>query len=402
MKFYKKNMCFILALLMIVNVVIGSYSYDVNAAEKKVFVPTFKIKTINDGTGVKIEINKTKGAEGYHIYVPKRQNADSKYYNQNGNFESEDDFWIFRDRNDRITLEKNGQKKRSYTINGLPEGEYSFVVAACKVGTYGELYDVTYSSMKSVSIKAGKKVKRKEISYDFSSVKAGDTIKFGAYEQDDDMTNGEEPIEWIVLSAENKKIMAVSKYVLDRLPYDKISWSSTERDEYDQVYTVGEDNIEWDSLIEWLNGTFYKRAFTKKERKMIGYTYVKKHEEIKTEDDFKDIETKVKYKVALLTENILLNEKYGFSTDKNIEDIMRRCAPTEFAIAQGVQVYDDKYKTSEGKPACGWWGMQTDLWHNVPLISTSGRIFSDYVYCESGLMNRTGCGVRPAICIKIQ
>ena len=392
----KKVICLIMVVIFITS---GFLGHSAKAAENEVEIPTFKVKKINGGTGVKIIINKTKGADGYHIYVTKRQNADSRYYNQNGVFESELDFSeIFRAYYD-ISIEKNGQKKRSHTINGLSKGKYSFKVAACIKDQYGDLDNRTYSEIKSVSIKAGKKVDRQELSYDFSSIKVGDVIKFGAYEQDDDMNNGAEPIEWVMLSADNKRIMAISKYVLDRLPYDRLTWSSVIKDEDGCVYTEG-DNVEWDSIIDWLNNVFYKRAFTKNERKMIGYTSVNK------EEDAEDGETIVlkpyEYKVALLTEEILLDERYGFSSDQYAEDIMRRCSPTEYAIAQGVRV-SDVYRTKDGKKACSWWGMQTERWRNGCIVSADGSIYHhSYIYDEAGLMGYIGLGVRPVICIKLQ
>ena len=33
---------------------------------------------------------------------------------------------------------------------------------------------------------------------------AGDTVVFGSYEQDNDLTNGQEPLEWIVLKTEER------------------------------------------------------------------------------------------------------------------------------------------------------------------------------------------------------
>lgn len=58
--------------------------------------------------------------------------------------------------------------------------------------------------------------------YNSSTIKKGDIIVFGHYEQDNNLKNGPEPIEWIVLAKDTNKILLISKYVLDYLPYDSM------------------------------------------------------------------------------------------------------------------------------------------------------------------------------------
>lgn len=52
------------------------------------------------------------------------------------------------------------------------------------------------------------------------SLKAGDHIFFGKFDQDDDDFNDKEPIEWIVLEVKDGKAFAVSKYALLCKAYD--------------------------------------------------------------------------------------------------------------------------------------------------------------------------------------
>lgn len=49
----------------------------------------------------------------------------------------------------------------------------------------------------------------------FDAVKDGDLITFGTYEQDNDSSNGPEPIEWIVLHKSSKEMIVISKYILN-------------------------------------------------------------------------------------------------------------------------------------------------------------------------------------------
>ena len=81
-----------------------------------------------------------------------------------------------------------------------------------------------------------------------------DTITFGVYEQDNDLDNGKEPIEWQVLAVENDKALVISKYGLDYKPYNE-----------------KKENITWakSTLRLWLNENFYKYNFNKYEKAHI-------------------------------------------------------------------------------------------------------------------------------------
>ncbi len=91
----------------------------------------------------------------------------------------------------------------------------------------------------------------------FNDVEIGDTVEFGMYEQDNDKSNGQEPIEWIVLDIdENGNLLLISKYVLDYMEY-------TEADDY-SVYV----ETRWDAshIKYWLNYSFIDIAFSDEEQ----------------------------------------------------------------------------------------------------------------------------------------
>ena len=70
----------------------------------------------------------------------------------------------------------------------------------------------------------------------------GDIVTFGKYEQDGDISNGKEPIEWIVLKNQDGNIYMLSRYLLDFQPFNSKNTN--------------------DCLLEkWLNTTFRKNAF---------------------------------------------------------------------------------------------------------------------------------------------
>lgn len=85
-------------------------------------------------------------------------------------------------------------------------------------------------------------------------IEVGDTIEFGSYEQDNDISNGKEPIEWIVLENEDGHALLVSLNCLDYKSYNT-----------DSVEIIWETS----SLREWLNNVFVKEAFSYRERKKI-------------------------------------------------------------------------------------------------------------------------------------
>jgi hypothetical protein len=83
---------------------------------------------------------------------------------------------------------------------------------------------------------------------------AGDIFIFGQYEQDNDVGNGFEPIEWLVLADDDGKILLLSKYALDY-----------------QSYHNSDGDIVWKdaSVRAWLNKEFLSTAFSKNEQDAI-------------------------------------------------------------------------------------------------------------------------------------
>ena len=82
----------------------------------------------------------------------------------------------------------------------------------------------------------------------------GNTFTFGTYEQDNNASSGTEPIEWLVLKREDKRVLVISVFGLDCIKYNERSKNTT-----------------WDnsSLRTWLNGTFLNAAFTQAEQQAI-------------------------------------------------------------------------------------------------------------------------------------
>ena len=86
----------------------------------------------------------------------------------------------------------------------------------------------------------------------------GDLVTFGRYEQDNDLTNGPEPIVWKVLdrqaAQDGARLLLISQYGLDQQPYNEDS---------------GKTLWQGCTLRRWLNEDFAESAFSGEERALL-------------------------------------------------------------------------------------------------------------------------------------
>ena len=196
----------------------------------------------------------------------------------------------------------------------------------------------------------------------------GDVATFGAYEQDNDTSNGKEKIEWIVLAKEDDKLLVVSRYALDCQPYH----------EHDM-------DVTWEtcSLRQWLNGTFLDTAFSSDEQVMIQSVTVTADQNPEYDTDPGNDTTD---KVFLLS----LNEVNHYFTSNEA----RKCGSTDYAKAQGA--YTKSAYSAGGKAACDWWlrspGSKSD--------SAVGIRYDGSVYGLGGTVYFANA-VRPALWINL-
>jgi hypothetical protein len=88
----------------------------------------------------------------------------------------------------------------------------------------------------------------------FENIEVGSCIEFGNYEQDNNLENGKEKIDWLVVDIDDNKALLTTKYCLDSKPYNEEEKSCT-----------------WENcdLREWLNNVFLLTAFSNEEQKII-------------------------------------------------------------------------------------------------------------------------------------
>ena len=214
-----------------------------------------------------------------------------------------------------------------------------------------------------------------------SDVKAGGIITFGRYEQDNNLDNGPESIEWIVLDIQDGKALLLSKYGLDAKPYNiqftEMTWENC-------------------TLRAWLNDDFLNTAFSTEEQSAILSTEVDNsvsqgYEGWSTNggNNTKDYLFLLSYVEA----NRYLGVKYWEDDDEN--NILSRVAPTEYAINNGAWTIDS-YITADGKPA-GWWWFRSpgDIQRNAASVRYGGSLYGIDVDIDNGV-------VRPAFWLNLE
>lgn len=148
----------------------------------------------------------------------------------------------------------------------------------------------------------------------------GMTVTFGTYEQDNDLENGKEPIEWIVLDYRDGQYLLFARYIL-------------EGKKIHDEYGAGARAWQTCSLRTWLNTDFYTTAFTEEERSHIVLTRL---EDTATQD----------YVFLLSYEEI---EEYTFGADYT------HGRSTAYAKANGLEVNNGE----ESHPEFSWWWVRT-------------------------------------------
>lgn len=193
----------------------------------------------------------------------------------------------------------------------------------------------------------------------------GDIVTFGHYEQDNDESNGKEPIEWIVLDVQDGKALLLTRYAIDAHNYH-----SGQRETSFPTWEKSE-------IRAWLNSEFLAAAFDDEEAASIATVTLSNPSYKKYNWGGPDTEDRV----FLLSRDEV--EQY-FPTYES-----RMVIPTAYAHARGAwesSTYDiDGVKTT-------WWWLRTPGYYRscAASVRTRGTITSNRVYDESGAL-------RPAI-----
>ena len=171
----------------------------------------------------------------------------------------------------------------------------------------------------------------------------GNIVTFGRYEQDNDINNGAEEIEWIVLDYDeaNQKVLLLSRYGLDAVPYSKES-----------IYVTWRTS----TLRTWLNSEFLNKAFRIVEQTAILNTIVDNGlNQGYSEKYYTEVEYNTQDQIFLLS-YAEANQYLGVTYNES-NNTKARVALTAYAIAQGGWT-DSSNFTEEGMPI-GWWWLRS-------------------------------------------
>ena len=198
----------------------------------------------------------------------------------------------------------------------------------------------------------------------YVNLKTGDRITFGSYEQDNNRSNGPEPIGWRVLEVSGGSALIVSEDALDVRAYNK-EWVS----------------VTWAecTLREWLNGEFYNTAFNEAEKGLVALTKVENADHptygTKGGEDTED-------HVFLLS---IGEAEHLFTNDED-----RRAFPTEYAIAKHACV-------NSGLGTVWWWLRSPGDYR----MNAAGVFADGSLRLIGGSVSFDSDAVRPALRLKI-
>lgn len=193
----------------------------------------------------------------------------------------------------------------------------------------------------------------------------GDTVFFGAYEQDNNTSNGKEDVAWLVLAKENNKIFVISEKGLDCQPYNIEQYA----------------NVTWETctLRKWLNTDFINSTFSSDEKTKIPTVTVSAD---KNHGYSANPGNATQDQVFLLS--ITEANKYFNSTGA------RQCEPTDYAVANGA------WESDSGN-FCWWWLRSPG---DVP--GSAARVSGGGIVSSAGYdVNYNNGAVRPAMWISI-
>lgn len=150
------------------------------------------------------------------------------------------------------------------------------------------------------------------------------TIKFGRYEQDNNVDNGAEDIEWIILDTDKDNInkhFLVSKYILDYKKFDS-------GDKELELYCRSD-------IRYFLNSYFYKKAFNDDEKKYILDTKLSETEYVLQEN--RSVTSNNKKEALIYYDKVFLTRNTEFPMF--FLDEFHTIA-TDYAKAKNIYVYD--------------------------------------------------------------
>lgn len=229
-----------------------------------------------------------------------------------------------------------------------------------------------------------------------ATTNVGDVITFGKYEQDNNLSNGSEDIEWIVLDKKDGKLLLLSKYALDVCQVS--TWGYNDRTTWETSY-----------VRDWLNYDFYNSAFSDVEQGKIHSS------QITNEDGgpYYDVYSPDAYEYMYYTEggndtedNVFLLSLDEINTYVSAED--RMCCATDYAIDCGALTYTENDAYAGLLPGFDndstmWWTRTIGVYDSENCFIAYDGSESEYGTFNVNSMNQSSkLSIRPAIWVDEQ
>ena len=192
----------------------------------------------------------------------------------------------------------------------------------------------------------------------------GSIVTFGSYEQDNNLENGKEPIEWIVLDVQDGKSLLISRYALDS-----------------QRYNTENKAVTWEtcSLRKWLNDSFLRGAFsTEEQAKIPTVTVTADRNPNYSTDPGKDTQDRM-FMLSIPEVNCYFTSNEA-----------RQCKPTAYATS--------KWRNVNRENGNCWW------WLRSPGIYSNRTVYADYdgvVIINGNYVDYDYYAIRPALWINL-
>ena len=328
----------------------SAFSYFLISGERKGYAPSQNMLGVcyRDGLGTAKNIEEAEKyfkLSGNQGFIPAQENLAALYDQENTDAETE--------------------KSDAYqdAMNLFFEGKYEEAKTAFKaLGGYEHSAD--FIAICEKEIQDSKRIAAEEV------FRVGDYIQFGVYEQDNNISNGKEPIEWLVLDIQDRKVLVISKYVLD--------W---------QPYCNSLENGTWEKSVlrTWLNQTFINIAFTPAEQTRI-----------LTTENIADISSDANGGSFL--GNDTNDQIFLLSTRQLIHYFGPKsdylCYPTEYVMSQGC------ITLSKEDARCRWWVRLVDSRGiNEPKVACADPLGCGLFEVDHLVKKGILLGVRPALWI---
>jgi len=193
----------------------------------------------------------------------------------------------------------------------------------------------------------------------------GDIVSFGHFEQDNDLSNGPEPIQWIVLDKIDGQLLLLSASCLKGMAYNTAAFTP----------------VTWEtsSLRAWLNEDFLSSAFTEEEKALIPT--------VSNENpDHSIVETPggrdTRDRVFVLCER----DTVIYLNDPADQEAVGKAQGTEYAKANGLQTDE------EGNAS--WWLRSPGMYEYIAqFVDQNGEPYTNGASTDIDYL----CGVRPVM-----